>query len=149
MKTPQAKSMGDVSIELMKSASRSDLIDLYKEAGWWSVSYDEHPEFIDDIVGKSFLFAGVMKNKKIIGMGRALSDGASDAYIQDIVVLKEYRNRGIGNKIVKKLIKELESNGVDWIGVVAQPGTTSFYKNIGFDYLKDHTPMRYRGNLDV
>ncbi len=141
--------MGEVTIELMKSASRPDMIDLYKEAGWWDSSYNEHTEFVDNIVKNSYLFVGVLKDKKMIGMGRALSDGVSDAYIQDIVVLKEYRKRGIGNKIVKILIKELERNGVDWIGVVAQPGTTPFYKNIGFDLLKDHTPMRYRGNLDV
>lgn len=149
MNFSQTKSMSKINIELLKSASRSDLIDLYKEAGWWDASYDKHPEFVDKIVENSFLFAGVLKDKKMIGMGRALSDGVSDAYIQDIVVLKQYRKRGIGNKIVKILIKELEKSGVDWIGVVAQPGTTSFYKNIGFDLLNDHTPMRYRGNLDV
>ncbi len=149
MNSFQTKPMSNINIELLKSASRSDLIALYKEAGWWDVSYDEHPEFVDKIIENSFLFAGVLKNKKMIGMGRALSDGVSDAYIQDIVVLKKYRKRGIGNKIVKILIKELEKNGIDWIGVVAQPGTTSFYKNIGFDLLKGHTPMRYRGNLDV
>ncbi len=149
MNPSPTNTLSNFRIELVKSASRSDVINLYKEADWWDTSYDAHPEFVDKIVENSLLFAGVFKDKKMVGMGRALSDGVSDAYIQDIVVLKKYRKRGLGNKIVKLLIKELEKSGVDWIGVVAQPGTTSFYKNIGFDLLKDHTPMRYRGNLDV
>jgi aralkylamine N-acetyltransferase len=39
--------------------------------------------------------------KKMIGMGRALSDLTSDAYIQDVTVLKAFRGKGIGKKLFK------------------------------------------------
>ncbi len=131
-------------IKTIKSASKEDLIRLYKEAGWWDTSDDKHPEFLNRIVEDSALFVGAFLGKNLIGTGRALSDLASDAYIQDVVVLKEFRGRGIGRKIIQTLIKKLKENGVDWIGLVAQPGTSSFYKELGFEVLKDHVALKYK-----
>ena len=44
-----------------------------------------------------------------VGMGRLISDGASDAYIQDVVVFPEYRGHGIGSRIVSALFQKLSS----------------------------------------
>ncbi|MCD4721922.1 MAG: GNAT family N-acetyltransferase [Desulfobacula sp.] len=132
-------------IKTIKAASMEELIQLYKEAGWWEPSYDCHPEFLNYIVKNSALFVGAFLGKKLIGMGRALSDLSSDAYIQDVAVLKEFRGKGIGKKIIQTLIEKLKENNVDWIGLVAQPGTSSFYKELGFEILKDHVPLKYKG----
>jgi len=136
--------LSELSILTIKEASKQDLILLYKDAGWWKSSYDGQSEFLDYIVKDSAVFAGAFLEKKLIGMGRALSDLASDAYIQDVAVLKKYRGKGIGKKIIKTLIEKLKENGVDWIGLIAQPGTTSFYKELGFEPLKDHVPLKYK-----
>ena len=131
-------------IKTIKTASMEELIQLYKEAGWWQPSYDSDPEFLNYIVKDSALFVGVFLDKKLIGMGRALSDLASDAYIQDVAVLKEYRGKGIGKKIIQTLIEKLKENNVDCICLIAQPGTASFYKELGFEPLKDHVPLKYK-----
>lgn len=136
---------GRLIIKIIKTASMEELIRLYKEAGWWQPSYDNDPGFLNYIVKDSALFAGAFLDKKLIGMGRALSDLASDAYIQDVAVLKEYRGKGIGKKIIQTLIEKLKENNVDWIGLVAQPGTFSFYKELGFEILEDHIPLKYKG----
>ena len=132
-------------IKTITTASMEELILLYKEAGWWQPSYDSDPEFLNYIVKDSALFVGAFWGKKLIGMGRALSDLASDAYIQDIAVLKEFRGKGIGKKIIQTLIEKLKENNVDWIGLVAQPGTFSFYTELGFEILEDHVPLKYKG----
>ena len=131
-------------IKTIKSASKKDLIRLYKEAGWWEPSYDKHPEFLNHIVEDSAVFVGAFLGKRLIGMGRALSDLASDAYIQDVTIIKEFRGKGIGRKIIIKLIEKLKGNNGDWIGLVAQPGTSSFYEELGFEVLKDHVPLKYK-----
>lgn len=131
-------------VKPIKDALIKELIPLYKEAGWWEPSYDLHPEFLNHIVKDSAVFAGAFLEGKLIGMGRALSDLASDAYIQDVTVLKAYRGNGIGKKIIQTLVETLKAHGVDWIGLVAQPGTTSFYEDLGFETLKDHVPLKYR-----
>lgn len=134
----------DIVIKTIKSAEHQDLIRLYKDAGWWEPSFDDHPDFLNGIVKDSALFVGAFSGKKLVGMGRALSDLASDAYIQDVAVLKAFRGGGIGKKIIQTLVKQLTQKGVDWIGLVAQPGTTSFYQELGFEVMKDHVPFKYR-----
>ena len=133
-----------IEIRLIKKASLDALVLLYKDAGWWKDSYGDAPEFLHRIVADSALFAGAFANKKMIGMGRAMSDLASDAYIQDVAVLKEFQGRGIGKKIIQTLITGLKKSGVDWIGLIAQPGTTDFYEKLGFQLLEGHVPLKLK-----
>ncbi|MCP4721765.1 MAG: GNAT family N-acetyltransferase [Desulfobacteraceae bacterium] len=136
--------MTPIEIRLIKTASLDALVLLYKDAGWWKDSYGEAPEFLHRIVADSAIFVGAFANKKMIGMGRALSDLASDAYIQDVAVLKEFQGRGIGKKIIQTLITGLKKSGVDWIGLIAQPGTTDFYEKLGFQLLEGHVPLKLK-----
>ncbi|MBA3013241.1 MAG: GNAT family N-acetyltransferase [Proteobacteria bacterium] len=139
----------EIEIRLIKTASLDALVALYKDAGWWEDTYGESPEFLHHIVGNSALFAGAFLNKKMIGMGRALSDLVSDAYIQDVAVLKEYRGRGIGKKIIQTLITGLKAHGVDWIGLIAEPGTTVFYEDLGFQQLEGHVPLKLKDETNA
>lgn len=132
-----------MKIELIKKVNRNEVIRLYKDAGWWEPEYDENLAFIEHIAVDSFLFAGVFdNNNQLVGMGRVLSDGYSDAYIQDVVVLSSYRKQGLGREIIRFLISELKKHGIDWIGLIAEPGTSDFYENLGFKVMKDHVPMK-------
>lgn len=135
-----------VNIKIITKAPAEELRQLYKEAGWWEDTYDTNFDFLNHIPENSACFAGAFYEKRLIGMGRALSDCKSDAYIQDVTVLKAHRGQGIGKEIIKVLVAWLRGKGVDWIGLVAEPGTTSFYSEIGFEPLKGHIAMRYKDN---
>ncbi len=136
----------DIHIKIITSASITDLIALYKSAGWWEASYDKNFEFLNHVVNDSALFVGAFVNEQMIGMGRALSDMVSDAYIQDVAVLDEFKGQGIGKKIIKTLVAKLQENGVDWIGLVAKPGTSPFYEKLGFEQLKNYVPLKYKSS---
>ncbi len=137
----------EVQIKIVSEVSRNDFIRLYMEAGWWREEYGADTSFIDKIAANSFCFVGAFLGRRMIGMGRALSDGSSDAYIQDVTVLKEFRGRGIGEKIILNLLEFLQSEGVDWIGMVGEPGTEEFYKSLGFKRMENHIPMIYSANI--
>jgi len=133
-----------MNIKLIQAVDKNEFIQLYKEAGWWSADYENDTSFIENIVSDSFLFAGAFDKQGImVGMGRVLSDGCSDAYIQDVVVLKSCRQQGIGGNIISFLLKELKVHNIDWIGLIGEPNTKSFYENLGFKELKNHIPMRF------
>ena len=89
----------EIEIRFVKSWPEDDIVKLYKVGGWWKDSYDKSG--IKQLIKGSFCFAVVIdkKTKKAIGMGRVLSDGVSDGYIQDLVILPEYRKKGIGKKL--------------------------------------------------
>lgn len=118
------------------------LTDLYRLAGWWTDPGD-NPSVVSGIVRGShcFLVARETETQKIIAMGRAISDRASDAYIQDVTVDPAYRGQGIGTGLVSRLVSRLEADGISWIGLIAERKTHSFYRPLGFSPMADSVPM--------
>ncbi|NTU99662.1 MAG: GNAT family N-acetyltransferase [Methanoregulaceae archaeon] len=135
----------DISIYLVKEWDRQALIELYTAGGWWHK--DQDPEHIPELVRSSFAFAIAFHNPsgRTIGMGRAISDGVSDAYLQDLVILPEFRGMGAGRKIVEELLRFCISRNITWIALIAEPGTDDFYGHLGFFPMRDHIPMKFRG----
>jgi len=121
-----------VEIRLVKSWPEEEIISLYKAGGWWKEHYD--PDKIHEMIMNSFAFAVALEedHDDAVGMGRVISDGFSDAYIQDVVVLEEFRGRGVGRSIVKALVDHCVEEGLVWIGLIAEEGTGGFYKPAGF-----------------
>ena len=133
-----------IEIRLVNSWNQKDIVELYKAGGWWKDNYN--PSGLYNLIKGSFAFAVAVDkiSEKAIGMGRLISDGVSDAYIQDLVVLSEYRDQGIGRQIVKTLLDHCLSKGILWIGLIAEPNQDSFYSNIGFKTMSKYVPMKYQ-----
>ncbi len=133
----------DVEIKFVEKWSEDDIVELYKVGGWWKESYDK--SVIKFIIKDSFCFAVVVdkKTKKAVGMGRVLSDGISDGYIQDLVILPEYRKKGLGKKLTKILVDYCKSKGINWIALISEPNQEEFYKKIGFKEMKNYIPFKY------
>ena len=113
---------------------------LYRMQGWWSKDTDNY-NLIARITAGSHCFLVAMEESEIIGMGRAISDGASDAYIQDVTVHHSKRGQGIGINILKKIVARLHADGLQWIGLIAEKGSFAFYHRLGFNKMPDATPM--------
>lgn len=122
------------------SHQAKQIIDLYRMGGWWNENVD-NTELVQGIVKGSHCFLVAMQSQQIVGMGRALSDGVSDAYIQDVIVNKQFQNQGIGKKIIEMLTAELVAAGLKWIGLIAEAGSHPFYSRIGFQKMANATPM--------
>jgi len=116
------------------------LITLYQEAGWWSAELDSS-DLLKGIISGSHCFCVAVIEDRIVGMGRSISDGVSDAYIQDVTVAKPFRRKGIAGRIVTELIKKLEADGIGWIGLIAERGSAEYYRPLGFNPMPDSTPM--------
>lgn len=121
----------------------AQITDLYREAGWWPEPMDD-PELVRKIVEGSHCFLIARSDNRIIAMGRAISDRACDAYIQDISVLSDWRHRNIGSEIIRRLSERLFSDGIDWIGLIAERNSQEFYLGLGFKPMPDSTPMLLR-----
>ena len=125
--------MGEIEYRVLKQVTPEDvaaMAELYRENRW--IGPEDSAEFIAKGMLDAAVAVAAYSDGKLIGMGRALSDGVSDAYLQDIAVSTAFRRRGIGGGIVRTLVAELRRNGVDWIALVGEPGTESFYRELGF-----------------
>ncbi|WP_445486439.1 GNAT family N-acetyltransferase [Niallia sp. 03133] len=108
---------------------------LWESVGWGTVDIYSSKHSIENSV-----YAVVaIKNEKVIGMGRIVGDGAMYFYIQDVAVLPEYQNSGVGKKIIERLLEYINNikSGAVFVGLFASHGTDNFYEQFGF---KDHSP---------
>jgi len=133
-----------IGVQLVQAWDGNEIANLYRAGGWWKEEYD--PKELSRLILGSFLFvvAADLKTGRAVGMGRVIADGVSDGYIQDLVVLPEYRKTGIGARIVSILVKKCVERGISWIGLIAEPGTEKFYLPFGFHPLEGHTPLIFR-----
>ena len=129
-----------IEYRILKDISSEDqaaMERLYRESGW--IGPEDSAEFIAAGMANSAVAVAAYADGELVGMGRALSDNVSDAYIQDVAVSVAFRHNGVGGGIVRLLIDELRRRGVDWIALVGAPGTEHFYRNLGFVTEPGHT----------
>lgn len=134
--------MSAIEYAVVTEAPVEAIVELYRAGGWWR----ESPEWraaIPPMIRGSFCFLLAREGDRIVGMGRAISDGVSDAYIQDVVVLPAYRRRGIGRELVRRLTVYCVERRIGWVGLVAEPGTRAFYESLGYGALEGFQPMLY------
>ena len=79
----------------------------------------------------------------VVGMGRVVGDGAIFYYLQDVAVLPEHQGRGVGTRIVARLIERIKAHAPEkaFIGVFAAAGSERFYEAYGFKEHDDLTGM--------
>ena len=135
--------MSDAEYEAVSSAPVEEIVELYKAAGWWQESPEARAVIPAMIRGSLCFMVARSLEGRIIGMARVISDGHSDAYIQDVVVLDDYRGQGIGRELVRRLTQFCLARKIAWIGLVAEPGTQGLYEELGYGPLAGYQPMLY------
>lgn len=86
---------------------------------------------------------------RLIGVGRAISDGIYQAAVYDCAVLPEFQGKGIGRTIINTILSRISRCNVI---LYASPGKEGFYKKHGFcrmktgmAFFKNSEAMRDRG----
>ena len=100
----------------------------------------------------SFVTIFIEADDKVIGVGRAISDGITHASIYNIAVRDEYRGHGIGKVIVDEILKRVEGCNVT---LYTHPKHIGLYEHWGFKRLKtayvifhDETHYKEAGFID-
>lgn len=117
-----------------------EIICLYQMEKWWEGDSD-NTETVKKIISGSHCFVIATENDTVIGMGRAISDRVSDAYIQDVTVLPLFRGKKIGSRIIRMIIEKLNQDGIGWIGLIAEKNAKVFYEPLGFSVMPNAAPM--------
>ena len=138
------KAVKKVTFELLSDCGESlarELLSLYRQAGFFDG--DEDWEYIPRMLRGSYLFVTARRDGCLAGAARSISDGVSDAYIQDVAVFPTCRGLGIGSGMVEYLVETLRERQIEWIGLIGVSGSGPFYQRLGFEPLAGMTPMRY------
>lgn len=90
----------------------------------------KNPAALKMVFANSMFRLFVYDSGRMVGVGRALADGADCSYICDVAVLPTHQRMGLGREIVAKLIAL--SSGHKKILLYSVPGRESFYRGLGF-----------------
>ncbi len=71
----------------------------------------------------------------LIGYVDTVSNGVTDAYVQDLMVDPAYQAQGIGTELMNRIIARLKENRIYMISVVYEEKLQSFYQRFGFSQM--------------
>ncbi|MBT3788675.1 MAG: GNAT family N-acetyltransferase [Alphaproteobacteria bacterium] len=103
-----------------------ELCDLYRIAPLGEKDPVELETSFSNSMYKFFAY----QDGKLVGVGRALADGADCSYICDVAVHPDFQGTGLGKEIISRLTKA--SQGHKKIILYAVPGKEAFYNKFGF-----------------
>ncbi|MHA7584231.1 GNAT family N-acetyltransferase [Paenibacillus vandeheii] len=95
--------MVTIKLHTEKPILQSKLLALYEDAGWWP-NRDENGILKLLVSGVA---VGAWEDDKLVGFCRSISDGIYRASVEDVVVVSTYRNKGIGELMVKRLLNQM------------------------------------------
>ena len=81
---------------------------------------------------------------RIVGYVTALTDGVLTAYVSFLEVLPEFRGRGVGTELMKRLMQRLER--LYAIDLMCDPEVAPFYESLGFQPGNGMMIRRYTSN---
>ena len=123
---------------------KNEYFSLFLTTGW----NDEYKATADELERtnkNSWFVVAAYDENKLVGFGRIVTDLVLHAMIFDMIVLPDYRRKGVGTLIVKALVKKCKEQGIRDIQLFCAKGKRSFYEKNGFEArAKDAPGMQLR-----
>ena len=110
-----------------ESVSAKALSDLRESVGW-----NRMEEEYRNPLMTSYYHISVYENDQLIGYIDCVSNGVTDAYIQDLMVHPEYQGKGVGTELMNQMITYLKEKRIYMISVVYEESLKLFYEKFGF-----------------
>lgn len=115
--------------------TREELLDLYDAVGW--SAYTRHPDVLEQALSGSTTVVTARREGRLVGLARALSDGATICYVQDILIRPEEQRHGVGRLLVRRVLDRHADVRQRVLVTDAEPGQRAFYESLGFTELHE------------
>jgi ribosomal protein S18 acetylase RimI-like enzyme len=113
-----------------QSSYSTQIKSLYIDAGW--TAYTDKFETLIAGIENSLDLITAWDGEVLVGLVRAVGDGHTILYIQDILVLKIYQRKGIGKTLVQKLLERHTIERQVVLMTEDSADTKAFYESLGF-----------------
>ena len=125
--------------------SFEEILPLYEAVGW--SNYTSNPTMLQNALEHSlFLISARDEDGKLVGFLRAVGDGYSILYIQDIIVLPEYQRQGIGTQLLRQTLKYFNEVYQIILTTDSELKTIAFYEDNGFTALSKYGCTSFMAN---
>ena len=122
--------MSIVEYELVADVETGELTNLYSAVGW--SAYTSSPETLQAAIRGSSSVAVARRAGLLVGLARAISDGASICYLQDILVHPQHQRSGVGKALADLIFEQYPLVRQRVLLTDDEPGQKAFYESLGF-----------------
>ena len=123
-------------IKEYKEYIEDEILRLYTEVGW--KAYTDNPTALRRGYEHSLVVLAAYENDELLGIIRAVGDGFTVVFVQDILVFPEKQRQGIGTALMKALLARFPEVRQVEFTTDHTPQTKAFYQSLGFDELGEH-----------
>jgi GNAT superfamily N-acetyltransferase len=101
-----------------------------------AVGWPSDPERQRKEIENCYANFSVRLNGRLVGYLNVISDGVSDALLNNLIVHPDYQRQGIGKSLLETAVKELSKDGVMFFNLVFKEELVPFYKKCGFHIMR-------------
>ena len=107
-----------------------EILHLYQSVGW--TNYLKRVDILEEAYANSLCVLAAYDGDSLLGIIRAIGDGLTIVFVQDIIVLPEYQRKGIGTKLLKTLMDKYKDVYQMELLTDNTEKTKAFYRSVGF-----------------
>ncbi len=107
-----------------------EILRLYSEVGW--TAYTENVQALKQGFMNSLLVLAAYEGDELLGIARAVGDGFTIVFVQDILVLPNRQRQGIGTALLRTVLDRFADVRQIELAADDTPQTTAFYRSLGF-----------------
>ena len=140
---------GSVHVQAERSLDPAEVLALYRAVGW--TAYTENAAMLGAALDGSSRVVVARRDGRLVGLARVVSDGASIAYLQDVLVEPAQQRTGLGRALVAAALEPYVHVRQKVLLTDDQPGQRAFYESLGFSEAGDIAggPLRAFVRFDV
>ena len=120
-----------INFSISKDIDIKQLEELYNDVGWGA--YTQDLEVLKQAILQSLDIITVWNDNKLVGLIRAIGDGLTIVYIQDILVLNAYQNKGIASELLQRILNKYKNVRQKVLLTEEASGVRYFYEKNGFE----------------
>lgn len=126
----------EIVITADERPGREELVALYEAVGW--TTYTRDPAVLQAAVQGSTHVVTARYGEELLGLARVVSDGASIAYLQDVLVRPELQREGVGRALVQAALEPFAHCRQKVLLTDDEPRQRAFYEALGWEEIRDH-----------
>ena len=119
-----------MEIREYKIFNESEILRLYASVGW--TAYTDQPEVLRKGFESSMLTLAAYVGSQLLGIIRAVGDGHTVVFVQDILVFPEHQRQGVGSALLQAMLDRYSHVRQIELATDNTPKTIAFYKAMGF-----------------
>ena len=119
----------DVQIKEYAIFKREEVLELYESVGW--TGYTRRFEIMEQAFAHSLKIYGAYVQDRLVGLIRAVGDGLTIVYIQDLLVHPAYQRMGIGKALLGRILEDYQAVYQKVLTTDDTDKTLAFYHHMG------------------